>query len=99
MDVDLILTPEARQDLDEIYAWYEARRIGTGEVFFLKVDACFAAIQRNPEMHPIAVGNYRRALVRTFPYVLIYDYEDGSVTVYGCFHTSRDRKKWLGRLP
>ena len=54
MDADLVLTPEARQDLDEAYDWYEARQTGTGENFLLRVDACISAILRTPEMHAIA---------------------------------------------
>lgn len=65
----------------------------------LRVDACLSAIRQTPEMHAVKFGNYRRALIRRFPYAIIYDYEDGTVTVYGVFHTSRDQGNWQRRLP
>ena len=33
MAVDLILSPEAEQDIDEAYVWYERQRAGLGEDF------------------------------------------------------------------
>jgi len=51
-----------------------------------------------PEMHPIIHKNYRRALVRRFPYAVFYEYANDLVTVYSIFHTSRDPQKWQQRL-
>jgi len=34
MAVELILAPEAQQDINEAYSWYENRRPGLGEEFF-----------------------------------------------------------------
>src|SRR5258706_12723759 len=38
--------------------------------------------------------DYRRALVRGFPYVIFYESAEGTVTAYGIFHTARDPAKW-----
>ena len=43
--------------------------------------------------------DYRRALVRRFPYAIYYEYAGGTVTVYGALHTSRDPEKRRRRLP
>jgi hypothetical protein len=40
MAAKLIIAPEAEQDIDEAYTWYEGRRIGLGEEFMSCVDAC-----------------------------------------------------------
>lgn len=42
--------------------------------------------------------DYRRALVRRFPYAVFYEYADNTVTVYCLFHTARDPDKWRTRL-
>jgi plasmid stabilization system protein ParE len=99
MAANLILVPEAHQDLEEAYAWYEERRVGLGEDFLGRVDACIEAIRRTPEMHAVVHDNYRRALVRRFPYAVFYEHANNTVTVYCVFHTSRDPQKWRGRLP
>ena len=51
MAAELIIAPEAQQDVDEAYAWYEDRRPGLGEEFLGCVDACIQAICRMPELH------------------------------------------------
>ena len=43
--------------------------------------------------------DYRRGLVRRFPYAVFYEYVEDTVTVYGIFHPSRHPEKWRQRLP
>jgi toxin ParE1/3/4 len=99
MDVKLTLTPEAEEDLEGAYGWYEARRLGLGEDFLGCVDACMQVIRRWPEAHEVVHENYRRALVRRFPYAIFYEFMNEEVTVYAVFHTARDPGKWRERLP
>lgn len=98
MAAELAIAPEADQDLAEAYAWHESRRFGLGEEFLSSIDACVEAICRTPEMHAVVHENYRRALVRRFPYAIFYEYATGTVTIYCVFHTSRDPDKWRQRL-
>ena len=98
MAVEFILAPEAVQDIAEAYGWYEGRRIGLGEEFLGSVDACIEAICRTPAMHARIDGNYRRGLVRRFPYAVFYEYVGDIVTVYCVFHTAQDPEKWRSRL-
>jgi len=99
MAAELITAPEAEDDIADAYAWYESRRPGLGEEFLSCVDACIEAILRTPQMYALAHENYRRGLVRRFPYVVFYEYAADTVTVYCIFHTSRDPRKWRQRLP
>jgi plasmid stabilization system protein ParE len=99
MAAEPIVAPEAEQDIAEAYAWYESQRIGLGEDFMSRVDACIEAILRTPEMHQVVHETYRRGLIRRFPYAIFYEYENGIVTVYCVCHTSRDPDKWRRRLP
>jgi plasmid stabilization system protein ParE len=99
MAAELIIAPEAATDLDEAFAWYEAQRVGRGEDFLSRVDACIQAILRFPEMHAPFLGDFRRALARKFPYTVFYEYADFTVTVYCVFHTSQDPEKWRRLLP
>lgn len=74
------------------------RQIGLGDEFLRCVDACIEITRRSPEMYPVIYEHYRRALVRRFPYVTFYEFQDSTVTVYGIFHTSQDPNKWRQRL-
>src|SRR5215813_2123021 len=98
MAADLILAPEAEQDIADAYAWYEIQGIGLGERILSYVDACINSIQRRPESRPVIFKQYRRGLVRRFPYAVFYEYAVNTVTVYCVFHTSRDPNKWQQRL-
>lgn len=98
MAAELILVPEAEQDLAEAYSWYEQRRAGLGEEFLSAVDAAFATIQRNPAIYALAHTTFRRALVRRFPYAVFYESVDARITIYAVFHTARDPQKWRQRL-
>lgn len=69
-----------------------------GEDFLTRVDACIQNICRMPELYEKIHEEYRRALVRRFPYAVFYEYTGGKVIVYSIFHTSQDPKKWRLRL-
>ena len=99
MTTKLIVAPEAEQDLAEANAWYEQQRAGLGEEFMGCIDARIEAICRWPEMCEIVHEDYRRALVRRFPYAIFYEHSENAVTVYSIFHTARDPQKWRQRLP
>jgi len=99
MAAELVIAPEAEQDIAEAYGWHEDRRPGLGEEFLSCVDACVQAICRMPELHAQVHEDYRRALLRRFPYAVFYEYAAGTVTVYCVFHNSRDPTKWRKRLP
>lgn len=98
MAAELVFAPEVQQDVDEAYSWYEDRRPGLGEDFLSCVDASIQAICRMPELYTKVHEEYRRALVRRFPYAIFYEYAGGKVFIYSIFHTSRDPKKWRSRF-
>ena len=98
MTARLILAPEVEQDVGQAYAWYETQRAGLGEEYLNCVDACIQGLQRSPEIHAKVHNDYRRAMVRRFPYVIFYEYEKDTVIIYCVFHASRDPDKWKKRL-
>jgi hypothetical protein len=69
-----------------------------GEDYLMRVDACIQAICRTPELHQVIFKNYRRGLVRRFPYAVFYKYEGNLVTVFCVVHTSRNPEVWQQRL-
>ena len=101
MAAELIIAPEASDDIAEAYAWHESRRsrrFGLGEEFLSWVDACIERIRRAPMMYATVFKNYRRALPRRFPYAIFYEYADHAVAVYAVFHAASDPAKWVRRL-
>ena len=98
MGCELILAPEVVEDLDNAYFWYEDRRPGLGQEFLTAVEASLEAIRRTPGIYATIHENYRRGLVRRFPYMIFYEHLGDVVTVYGVFHTARDPRTWRLRL-
>ncbi len=90
--------PAARQDLADGFAWYERQSPGLGLEFVGCVEATVLSMQRHPEMYPAVLANYRRALVRRFPYVVFYVVEPRRIVVYAVFHCAQDPEKWKARL-
>lgn len=91
---NLILSPESVEDAHHAYDWYESQRPGLGEEFLQCLEAKLERIHRSPEIFAIEYEDYRRALLRRFPYAILYRATDDAVTVYGVFHTSSDPMKW-----
>ena len=50
-------------------------------------------------MHEKVYKEYRRALVRRFPYAVFYEHMSDTITVFGVLHTSRRPQSWRQRLP
>jgi plasmid stabilization system protein ParE len=98
MAAKLVIAPEAEQDIADAYSWYETRRIGLGEEFLTSIDACIHAICRQPDLYPVVHYPYHRSLARRFPYAVFFEHVEGTVTVYGVLHTSRDSKQRLQHL-
>jgi plasmid stabilization system protein ParE len=78
-------TPEAEDDSYQGYAWYESRRIGLGREFITAVDACLQSISRNPKLYQTIYKDYRRTIVRRFPFSVIYEETALEVVVYAIF--------------
>jgi len=49
-------------------------------------------IAKDPFVYKIAKRNLREFVVDDFPYLIIYEYDDGIVNIIRIFHTSRNPK-------
>ena len=52
----------------------------------------------NPRQFPVVHKNIHRALLRRFPYALMFVIDDGTLVVIACFHGSRDPVRWQKRV-
>jgi len=97
MTHDLIIRPEAEAEMAEAFDWYEARVPGLGSEFLLNVDAAFNGILRNPKQYPVVHKNLRRAIVRRFPFQVIFIAEESRIVIIAVFHVKRDPQRWMDR--
>jgi plasmid stabilization system protein ParE len=89
--------PEAAAELLEAVDWYQARGAGLGAEFLRSLDAALAAIQRNPLAYPVVSGGARRAMMRRFPYSVIYEPSGDEILIVACIHGRRDPQRWQKR--
>jgi plasmid stabilization system protein ParE len=93
-----IVRPAAEADVAEAALWYEAQSIGLGAEFLRAVDICFEEIRRSPERFPEIRRNIRRALLRRFPYAVLFVATSTGIRVIACMHVKRDPRRWHRRV-
>jgi plasmid stabilization system protein ParE len=94
----VIFTLPARAELIDAQDWYENEAPGLGRRFRAAVDAVVERMSATPRQFPVIYKNVRRALLRRFPYALMFVIgADEALTVIACFHGSRDPAHWQKR--
>jgi hypothetical protein len=93
MKLELVIKDEARFEIMEAYRYYENVKPGLGEIFFDFLNVCFDGIRLNPLRYPMKKRPYREALVKKFPFVVIFETIDDQVVVYSVFNSWRNPTK------
>ncbi len=94
MSLPIIVRPKAEADLHAAYIWYEERLPGLGEEFTEQVDSAFARIAEHPLMCSAVHRQFRRALLRRFPYAVFYLVEPDRIVVLAVLHQAVDPERW-----
>jgi toxin ParE1/3/4 len=89
----------ARQELREAAHWYEARGDGLGAEFVSAVGACLARVSDKPAAFPEVrrAPGIRRALLRRFPYAVVFLVDGDIITVLAVAHGRRRPLYWKAR--
>ena len=86
----VVFRPEARAEVLEAQNWYESRAVGLGLEFARVVDAAVASAARAPETFAYVAGTCRRALLRKFPFSLVFRVRGDELLVIAVFHHRRN---------
>ena len=81
MTFTLRFLPEVEEDVLAAYEWYETKSPGLGEDFLRTFYACASEITRNPLLYPKVYGEFRRRLIKRFPYAVYFKVEGNEVYV------------------
>ena len=86
---------KARTELVQAWEWYEDKQPGLGDRFKQQVYNCIRIIEQHPERYPERKKYYREALVKIFPYLVIYRINKSKkrIAIVSVFHSSRKPKK------
>jgi len=94
----VLFRPEARDDVLRARDWYARQAVGLGDEFVRALEAAVAIAQRSPEASPKIVGDFRRVLLRRFPYSLVYQLQGDTLVVLACFHQRRNPRTLSDRM-
>ncbi|HEY4943885.1 MAG TPA: type II toxin-antitoxin system RelE/ParE family toxin [Rhizomicrobium sp.] len=94
----IAIRPQARIELLEAADWYEARSEDLRAAFLRAFDATIANVVRHPLGYQVVFGAVRRAMLRRFPYAIIYRVDEGEIVVVACIHGARDPVEWRNRV-
>ena len=90
MKYDLRFLPEVEADAISGYSWYEEKSPGLGEEFLRMFYACASDVPRNPLLYQKVHNEFRRCLLRRFPYAIYFTIMNNQIIVTGLFHCARD---------
>ena len=95
----LRLRSAARDDLAAAARWYETQEPGLGRQFLAEVRLILQRIRSNPAAYPVSYRGTCRALIRRFPYGVIYlPVPDQSyIVVLAVLYCGRNPNLWRQR--
>ena len=94
----LSLRPEAMAEMADAAAWYAAHGLELDTAFLDEVSRVLRAIRTSPGRYPVVEEDIRRAVLKRFPYVILFRATEDEVVVIACFHGRRDPQEWRRRL-
>lgn len=89
--------PEAEVEFNKAIDYYEGIEPGLGLDFVIEVHL---AIQRSvafPKAWPVIDGEIRRALVRRFPFGILYSVDNDGIYIVAVMHLHRMPEYWKHR--
>jgi len=95
--LEILISREARADIAEAVGSLDEISSVLPHRFGIELERVYAAIGEYPQMYPLVYKNFRRALLRRFPYSVFYVVEQSLALVVGVVHQSRDESTWKRR--
>jgi plasmid stabilization system protein ParE len=92
----LVVRTQAEWELLAAIDIYRDENPAAAVEFAETVQLAIATIERNPFLYQAIEGNIRRAVLRRFPYIIVYLVTE--TVVIACAHTSRKPAYWRDRI-
>jgi plasmid stabilization system protein ParE len=92
------ISPEADAELTEARQWYSHHRKDLDLEFMQCIEIALSRIQDNPHLFPVVYGGLRRAVVRRFPFAILYEVRAEEIQVIAVFHSRRNPDVWKSRV-
>lgn len=97
MSYHLVIEDVALEEAISARNWYNTQKNGLGNEFVDALEDIFNYIIKFPEACNKVFGQQRQAVLKRFPYVVLYKIEGNNLVVYAIFHTSQNPVKKFRR--
>ena len=98
MNLSVLIDPEAREEFESAFDYYEARQSGLGWRFARALGHFFEKVIAFPELYQPIERDIRQGIVAGFPYFVFYRVEKEFIRVLAILHASRDPRLMRSRL-
>jgi plasmid stabilization system protein ParE len=92
--VTLRFRPEVAAELQDAWAWYEARQPGLGDPLLVEFESVLMRIDGSPRSFAKVHGDVHRGLLRRFPYSVFFVVEPDAMVILAVLHQAMDPVRW-----
>lgn len=94
----LLFHAEASDEVDEAFAFYLRKEPRAAWDFLAELDQQLQRVQATPQHFPAWRHGTQRALLKRFPYQIIFHLEEDRIVVYSVSHQQKKPDHWAHRL-
>jgi plasmid stabilization system protein ParE len=94
---DVRFHPEAQAEYQGALAWYQARSRQAADRFEAETERVLTLVASNPGLFPRYDDEHRFAMLRRFPYSVVYRVLPDGLYVIAVAHSRRKPGYWHGR--
>lgn len=94
--IEIKISEDALQDLNDGFLFYEAQESGLGDYFTTCLRADIEGLRICGGIHRVVYQDYHRLLSKVFPYGIFYTMEEARAVVWAVIDLRRD-PEWIRR--
>jgi plasmid stabilization system protein ParE len=95
--MNVLFHPDAELEFNAAIDYYEAIENGLGYDFTLEIASAIGRVTDFPKAWLVTEGEIRRALVKRFPYGILYAEDQDTIYIIAVMHLHRDPEYWKYR--
>ena len=79
----------ALSEIEDAWLWYESANTGLGDIFLRELFFTVTLIEKYPKRFRNTVDNFHEALLKKFPYLIVYYQDADDLIINTVFHCKR----------
>lgn len=97
MIYNVVFHPKAEEEFREAILWYGNQQEGLDLEFVRCIDDAIQKIKRKPDLYPFEFENFRKKVVKRFPFKILYEIIDDNIYILAVFHSRRHQEHFRSR--